>query len=243
MVDLPGFGPGTAQQLVEHLVGQVRDLAIPIQYESEVAAWDGRRLYVSSSDVPVDADWLFYAPGLKARTLHAPGEQWISQASVSALAGERPGLQLLIAGAGDRAVEGAIRLVEAGHQVTLASRSPRIRARGSYRQRLIESGAAILFETTIARIEPHPKGKVGAWLRSPHGDILWTGDQILARIGMEPRVHPELASVRGDIAYPRVLGMSIIGDAALPAWERSLVSAFASSMRAVKESSKRMDGR
>ncbi|WP_169098070.1 NAD(P)/FAD-dependent oxidoreductase [Sulfobacillus harzensis] len=232
VVDLPGFESDPAPALIATLTKQVAEVGIPVYLRSRAVRWNGAALTVEALSDPIKADWFFYAPGLRARVLGIPGEEWASQESISD-AVRSPSGSVLIIGAGDRAVEGAFRLAEAGHQVTLLCRSDRLKARRAYRMRLRESGVTVKYHTRLVHLAASGKRR-HAWLEGPQGAQEWEGDRVMIRIGMEPRVDPNLASVRGDLAYPRALRMSIIGDAALAVPDRSLVTAMASAMRAVK---------
>lgn len=240
IVDLPGFGPASADQLMQHLADELDSRHVPVYCGRSAINWDGAQLFCADGTM-LPADWLFYAPGLSARTLGVAGEQWVSSVSFSQLIDASPAQRILIVGAGDRAVEGALRLDNAGHQVTLLARSKTLRARSSYQDQLRQSGVAVLKETEPASIERHGDDLrvclKGAGAPAPW----WEGATVLVRIGMQPEVVPALALVNGDLAYARQLNMTVIGDAALMPWERSLVTAFASAMRAVKTFVQRMD--
>lgn len=228
IVDLPGFGPASAVELTRKLQVDLERLQIRMKYGAEAVSWNGGRLGLTDGST-LDGETFFYAPGLQPRNLDIPGEDLKSPASMSELATQEP-RRVLVVGGGDRALEGAIRLAEAGHQVTIALRSEEMRARKEYRERLAATAAVVLTNAVPRELDRRGGHLVMCW---EHG-ASWEGDQVLVRIGMEPAVHPHLAQVHQDRAFPKALNMAVIGDAALAPWERSLVTSFASAMRAVK---------
>lgn len=228
IVDLPGFGPAPASELIHHFRRELDRIQVRVQYGAGVESWDGERLILQDGST-LRGETFFYAPGLRSRMLGIPGEELTSAASMSELARQAPG-RVLVVGGGDRAVEGAIRLAEAGHQVTVALRSEKMRARREYRERLDKTSAVVLTNVSPRRLDWGSGHLIMSWEQGK----AWEGDQVLVRIGMEPAVHPSIALVHQDRAFPRMLNMAVIGDAALASWERSLVTSFASAMRAVK---------
>lgn len=234
VVDLPGYEEMSAVQLIERLAGQMDRWGVTTYLNTEVARWkngqiatrDGRQFH---------ADRVFYAPGLKTRRLCVLGDDAVFSGSVGDLvASSGRGRQVMVVGAGDRGVEAAIRLDDAGWTVTLVSRSFELAARQNYRIKVSRSGVEVLRQAVVTGIERTNDGVAVHLEVADGGGRVWYGREILARIGMEPDVISSLAEVRHDLAYARVLGMTVVGDAALAPWERSLVSAFASSMREVK---------
>lgn len=243
IVDLPGFGPDSGQVLVRHLLDQLRGMDIPVLFGRTVMAWDGQQAMVSHDgrQDTMDADWFFYAPGLRARALVIPGQQWIGDESVSDLVAAPP-QSILVVGAGDRAVEGALRLARAGHAVTVLCRSGRLAARPQLTDQLAASPVDVRCHTRLVQLEQDGATLVATLDGVPEADRVWRGTKVLVRIGMEPDVVNALAWVQDDFAFARPLRMSLIGDAALPAWERSLVTAFGSAMGAVKAVARRLEG-
>jgi thioredoxin reductase (NADPH) len=232
VTDLPGYSRIGASDLAERLHEELDHLNVPLYYNSEVLFWDGQWLHAPGQRASYD--WVFYAPGLKPRRLGIAGEDWAFKGSVSDLIHIPDSTQICIIGAGDRAVEGAVRLAQAGHRVTVVCRSARLRARPSYQERLREVGVTVLRETVVTAIDAIA-GRLVAYGQGPRGrEWQWSGDQILVRIGMQPAVADDLAMVVQDLAYPRQMRMTVIGDAAVSAWQRSLVTAFATAMQAVK---------
>lgn len=232
VVDLPGFDSAPAFALIETLLQQLRDVDVDLHLRTPIVDWDGTELRIEDQPLAIEAGWFFYAPGLRPRVLDIPGREWISAESVSEVIDGSPGAVLMV-GAGDRAVEGAIRLSQQGHQVTLLCRSWELRARREFRERLLSTSVRVARNTRLIRLEGSRRGR-HAWIEAPEGVQQWEGERVLVRIGMEPRVLPQLAAMHDGVAYPRRLRMSIIGDAALPVPYRSLVAAMASSMCAVK---------
>ncbi len=233
IVDLPGFSPAPAHVLIERLTHELGRVGAAIEYGRQAVSWNGSELSLSDGSA-LEAGWLFYAPGLRTRRLHIPGEDRAFRGSVSELAGCAPKRRVLIIGGGDRSVEGAIRLARAGHAVTLAVRSPRLYARLPYQTELSDTSATVFYRTEAVRIEGKPGHLRVPFAGAGAPDAAWEGSDVLVRIGMEPDIVSQIARVRGDQAYGRHLRMTVIGDAAMDPWERSLVTAFASAMRALK---------
>ena len=241
VVDLPGFGPDTSESLLHHLQHQVTRFGMSIHLGTSLTDWSGiTHVATLSNGSHCLVDRVFYAPGLRSRLLDVPGSELVSDLSVTDFVNDNHRPQsILMIGAGDRAVEGAVRLCEAGHRVTLICRSPGLRARMSYQKRILATPIDVHYSEVVSRIQR--EGTVlqveltGMW-----GASRWEGDAVLVRIGMEPNVNSALAVVQGDIAYPKELGLTVIGDAALNPWERSLVTVFASGMRAMKRLSLQM---
>lgn len=233
VVDLPGFGPAPASALIEQLVQQVNNLGVPIYWNSPAEHWDGAVLRCQDG-LAIRADWLFFAPGLRPRRLAITGEELVYPGSVSELAqGSRP-QRILVVGGGDRAVEGALRLAAARHDVTLLVRSEALKARQSYQASLQRSAVRVLARTRLVKLM-RDDNKIRAALATGEQVGEWIGDNVIVRIGMEPDAGPYWVRVADDRAEAALPRMTVIGDAAHQPWERSLVTAFSSAMRAVKE--------
>jgi thioredoxin reductase (NADPH) len=230
IVDLPGFAPAPSARLVERFRDDLARLHVPVYYGAGAVGWaDGS--IVCRDGRAFAADHVIYAPGLRVRRLGIPGEEWAFGGSAGDLANSALHQQILVVGSGDRGIEAALRLADKGHAVVVASRSSVPSARAPYRRALAQSGVAVLPNAEVkaitrngARVSAELSGKM------PY----WTGDAILIRVGMEPDLAIELAAMRHDLAYSRYPDISVVGDAALEPWERSLVTAHASAMQAVK---------
>jgi len=234
LIDVPGF-VGSAAELAQRLESQLTGWPITIYRTTRVVAFDAetRRLVVDGAP-ELEADWLFYAPGLRARRLEVPGAQQIVDRSVSDYLSVGPaGRPVVVVGGGDRAAEAALRLAEGGLQVTLVHRGRSLSARPGYRARLAAGPVRILYETVVRAIQGGPDG-YRVDVEGPSGRTTWDVDQVFIRIGMEPAVDHSLARVEAGVAVPAYAGITVIGDAALPGWQHSIVSAWASAMQSVK---------
>lgn len=241
VVDLPGFGPASSDALAVRLALQVQQSGARILMGHSLVGWDGQTVRLDDGR-RMDADWFFYAPGLRTRGLTISGHQWISARSVSDLI-PGPSRRILMVGAGDRAVEGACRLASAGHFVTLVCRRDTLQARTGFVERLAQSTVEVWYQTVLTGLTQEDPGHVVAEMQQARRVVTWVGDEVLLRIGMEPDVNASLAFVLHDRAYPAALRMSVIGDAALPAADRSLVAAMADAMQSVKRSLQRLEVR
>lgn len=235
IVDLPGLARVSGSEFARHLASQIESLGVHIVRRERVTGWSDGRVTTETGH-QYAADWLLYAPGLRVRTLNIPGIEHAFSGSVSDLV-ERPGAgRVLVVGGGDRAIEGALRLHRSGWHVTVAVRAQSVAASYPYRQALSNSQISVWYATRLrelTRLEQQVRADLvqGSVAESP---VRWTGDEVLVRIGMEPDIHPPFAALHHDVSQSQLLGMTVIGDAALPSWARSLTSAFASSMQAVK---------
>ncbi|MCY0864524.1 MAG: FAD-dependent oxidoreductase [Sulfobacillus sp.] len=239
LVDVPGF-TGSAAELAHRLESQLSQWPVTIYRSASVVAYDvhTRRLVVDGQ-TDREAAWLFYAPGLRTRRLEVPGAHEVVDYSVSDyLARKRDNPAVVVVGGGDRAAEAALRLAEAGLLVRLIHRGAALSARPSYRARLAALSVPIFYHTVVRAILRQPIGyRVEG--EGPLGSVAWDVDQVFIRIGMEPAIDDRLARLEGGVAVPAHPGISVIGDAALPSWQHSIVSAWASAMQTVKHWSRR----
>jgi thioredoxin reductase len=234
VMDLPGF-IGDAPQLVATLTRQLDQWQVPVWLECHAESYDvqARRLTVSGGR-SLACDWVIYAPGLRARQLVCPGAELIRDASVSTLIHQGPWPRpVLVVGGGDRALEAGLRLRRAGVSVTVLHRGEQLVAQRRFRTEAQSAGIALVANAQIERVQLEHDGYRVTWSRrGVRQDAVFA--RILVRIGMEPNVREPWARIQEGIAVPRMPRLTVIGDAALPVWERSLVSAYASAMRALK---------
>ncbi|PSR25286.1 MAG: hypothetical protein C7B46_20700 [Sulfobacillus benefaciens] len=234
IVDLPGQPEISATQVLHGLIAHIERMSIPIALQSRVIGWSGNTIHLQDGR-RIFADRVIYAPGLKNRTLDIPGQEWISNAGTGEiLAAQRS--PILIVGGGDRALEAACRLAEAGIHVILVHWRKEFSARREFQERLQPLPVDIVREAQVTGIT---RGQSGYHVR------ISTGTQqqrevdvadILVRIGMEPDIEPGFAipvSQEMVPSYPRH-DLLVVGDATVAPAYRSLVAAYASGMQAAK---------
>ncbi|MBX5466060.1 MAG: NAD(P)/FAD-dependent oxidoreductase [Firmicutes bacterium] len=228
--DLPGWPEVPASEVLERLSDHLARLGVAVELGVEAVAYDPARERLTFADgTTVVCRYLVYAPGLRVRRLGVPGEEALSDESVAAFLarmGSRPA-RCLVVGGGDRALEAAARLAEAGHPTVVVHRRDRFRARAQMRARLAASGAEVWWNTSVRAIAREE----GAWavaLQQPGRRLTVRVDHVVVRIGMEPDWAPGI-----PVSDPEGR-LAVAGDAAHEAPYRSLVTAFGSGMAAVR---------
>ncbi len=231
IVDLPGQPDVLATELAHALDEQLQRLGVGIEYGCQVVGFSDLRLIFADGG-SVESSHVIYAPGVRTRRLAVAGIEEVVDRSASAiLAGSRAGIKVLVVGGGDRAAEAASRLAEAQIPTVLVHRRASLRARTAFRNRLAASGAAIRLKSRVLALHRASNGGVLVDLCGSDGMEHLQVTHVLVRIGMEPDLTSGLERVVAN-ARPE---FRLIGDAAECPPYRSLVVAFASGMRAVKE--------
>ncbi len=228
ITDLPGLPGIYAHELCQRLAVQLDSLHVPILYGREAIGYDRGYLIFADGRRVASAE-VVLAPGLRPRQLAVPGAELIEEVSVSDLLAAREVGPAAVIGGGDRAVEAASRLAEEGIGTLVIHRGRRLDARPALEERLTASGAQLWTESRVTAVEPCAAG----WQIT----VEWRGrravhivHQILVRIGMIPDLSTRWQASL-DSASDHV---NLIGDAARTPAYRSLVTAFADGMTAVK---------
>ncbi len=231
ITDMPGIPQIGGQALMDELQEQLRRLAIGVEYGCQAVDFRNHQLSLADG-TKLTCRGVIYAPGVRTRTLEAPGAEAIRDVSASQILNlpERRGLDILVVGGGDRAVEAAIRLAESGLAVRLVHRRSRLRARASFRQRLGQSGADVLLNTVVAGVARSENGRLHVQLVRGGDNVQVEVSHVLVRIGMEP----DLLSPLAEAALNMPQTVRLAGDAVESPAYRSLATAFASGMRAAK---------
>lgn len=236
IVDIPAMGEISADELRGLWTEEIEQRDIPLELNTRAIAFDPNRERLQFADGREEpCTHLIYSPGLRPRTLGVPGESAAERSgSVSDfLHRHREDLgdiRCLVVGGGDRALEAASRLAEAGARTTMVVRGSRFRGRPSMVRRLTQSGARAYFGTEVAAIEPETR-HFRVRLSAPRGPWNWEGEGIFIRIGMEPDDRLNVVPVR---ARTPAFFVQRVGDAVAEAPYRSFVTAYASGMRAAK---------
>jgi len=230
IVDLPGLPEILAPELVERLRKQLHDLNISVEYGCQVVSFTGQRLVLADGG-EIASSRMIYAPGVRRRKLEAEGVDGLADTSTSQiLASAQPRDRVLVVGGGDRAVEAASRLAEANIPTVLVHWRSVLRARSSFQKRLRMSGADVRMPSRVCAVRPTEGERVRVEIQGPLGVESFDVSHVLVRIGMEPDLTPDLARAFTQMPHR----VRLIGDAAEPICDRSLVVAFASGMRAIK---------
>lgn len=227
--DIPGQIDLPASTLLTQLTHHLSMFQIPLQLNARVVAYKEGMLHLEDGDT-VAVDRVIYAPGLRDRRLKIPGDEWISARGTGELLARPSHGPVLVVGGGDRALEAACRLAEAGILVTLVHRHYEFRARPEFSDRLGRTPARILWDTTLHRIQREDQGSRVIVRKSGNPTDIGVFSEILVRIGMEPDLEPGVAPNHQDGDSRAIL----VGDAATTSPYRSLVEAYASGMRAAK---------
>lgn len=234
IVDLPGQPEISATQVLHGLIAHIERMSIPIALQSRVIGWSGNTIHLQDGR-RIFADRVIYAPGLKNRTLDIPGQEWISNASTGDILDARSS-PVLIVGGGDRALEAACRLAEAGLQVILVHWRKEFSARHQFQERLQPLPVDILREAQVTSITKEDHGyQVNIATDSHHTRTVSVAD-ILVRIGMEPDIEPGFAigAFHETVPSQPRQDLLVVGDATVAPAYRSLVASYASGMQAAK---------
>lgn len=231
ITDMPGIPQIDGQALMGELQEQLRRLAIGVEYGCQAVGFMNHQLSLADG-TKLPCRGVIYAPGVRARTLEVPGAEAIRDVSASQILNfpERRALDILVVGGGDRAVEAAARLAERGLAVRLVHRRSQLRARANFRQRLGQSGADVLLNTVVAGVALSENGRLQVQLARGERNVQVEVSHVLVRIGMEPDLIAPLAEAASKMPQSVLLA----GDAVESPAYRSLVTAFASGMRAAK---------
>lgn len=227
VVDVPGWTPRPASELVEALVAHVRRVGGEIHCEVTVTGWDPEGFPVADGHRLPPADRVLVAPGTVVRRLGVPGEEFASTMSVSQfLKRAAPGV-VAVVGGGDRAVEAAVRLQSAGHRTLLLHRRVGFRARPDLLAQAATAGVEIVAPATVVRLARESDGAVTVTTAEPAEHRVYRVTAVFLRIGME--AHPLAAAA---LQWPHA---RLAGDAWVPPRHRSIVTAYATAMQAAKD--------
>lgn len=225
IVDLPGFEGGAARlvQVLEHQLARVK---AEIKLGVAVTGYDATTHHVIHSAGEDFVEALCYAPGLRVRQLHVPGESALPVLSVSEVVKEPDAVRsVVVIGGGDRAVEAACRMANAGKHVTLVHRGATFRARTSLARCLENTHVNVRGNTEVTSFNVYRDG----FQVSLTGADCVFAQRVFVRIGMEPDWNPAI------VGNPAAETVRMVGDATLPSHLRSLSMAFATANKTMKE--------
>ncbi|MCL6574708.1 MULTISPECIES: NAD(P)/FAD-dependent oxidoreductase [Kyrpidia] len=254
--DYPGWrevqGPELARALVDHLLRSgtpLVDSAGPVRVDTA-----GRRVHTAAGEWEAEA--IVLATGARPRRLGIPGEAAMERRgevwSASRDAGRFRHLPVVVIGGGDRALEGAWLLAEAGAQVTIVHRRTSFRARREWRERVFRHpGITVMAPAWAVAIQGSDQTQSVRIRLGGAGEIEVPAAGVFVRIGTEPNLEgihdlPRLDSY-GVVAVDRwgrtsLPGIYAAGDVCTPAPYTGVASAVADGMRAVKAAVQDMEG-
>jgi thioredoxin reductase (NADPH) len=139
LIDYPGFPFSTGRDLLKSFQNHLQSTKVDLYLSSLVVKVDPNERIVYTRDGAYGYDFLILATGAKDRRLGVPGEEVLLRQTYSASRDRHRfrGKQVCVVGGGDRALEGAWLLAEAGANVLLVHRSDRFRARAEFREKAI----------------------------------------------------------------------------------------------------------
>ncbi len=240
---------------------QVREAGVEVRTGTRVTAVTpaGDAVRVEAGAALLMARRVIVASGARPRRLGVPGEaEMIARGEVWRGSRDRErfaGLPVAVVGGGDRAVQNALFLAEAGADVTLIHRSRRFRARRTFLEPALAhprirflTGAVVRRILGHARVEAvevgpaAPGGSAGAGGQVPTGTVLPVA-AVFVYIGMEPNT--ELLGGRAELdgegglrvdraGRASLPGVYAAGDVCTPAAFRSIPAAVGQGMVAAK---------
>lgn len=163
--DLAAVVPGTGAAIAARLGQQLRDLAIPVAYDTVAMALEGssvRGALVRTSDgARHAASAVVIATGVRKRHLDVPGERELEGRGVSYSATrDRDGFaggHVVVAGGGDAGFENALLLTDVGCTVTLVIRDA-ARAREEFHERIAaEPRIEVLMGARVTAVLGHER--------------------------------------------------------------------------------------
>ena len=198
-----GLRAANGRELYQHFAAHFAEAQVETLTNAEITALDcaTKRAQLAEGR-ELQARALILATGARRRTLGIPGEKELAGRGVL-VSGARDreqyaGQRVCIIGGGDAAAENALLLAQAGAQVTLAHRGPRLRARAEFVAQVEQHPQIeLLLETNatringVERVESVELEKDGAaFIREAAG--------VLVRIGVAPNSELFRAQLKTD---------------------------------------------
>lgn len=267
IIDYPGLPAANGEALKRHFVEHVRPWFRDIRCGAEIRSLDvaAKKLVVSvDGRIEVyEPRFLILAMGARPRRLGVPGEEeMLARGESYSAARDRfrfRGRPVAVVGGGDRALEGALLLAEAGADVLLIHRRQEFTARPEYVQPVLRHGRIrVLTDAVVQRIVGRERleGIVVRRLQSPpdreEGDErFYPVDALFVRIGTEPNsrlVDGQVATdERGYVVVDATMETNVenvfaVGDLCTQPLYSSISLATAQGMVAAKTIAARLHG-
>jgi thioredoxin reductase (NADPH) len=193
VIDYPGISVQTGRELVPYFLSHVHELGCTYRCNVTVKEIAVARKTVVTAEETFTAHSLILAMGSRERRLNVPGEkEMIARGEVYSASRDFhkfQGKQVAVIGGGDRALEGAWLLAEAGARVELIHRSSLFRARPEFRERVFaHPRIRIHIDTIVKRIIGESRVQAVEIWHTSHSSRLEIvpADAVFVRIGVEP---------------------------------------------------------
>lgn len=144
VIDYLGIPAKSGEELLQKFTEHLADLSLVTDLNKRVISLDLNHRYLLLADqLRQPFDFVIVATGARDQTLGIPGEDLlISLRQVYSASRDKHlfhNQPVVVVGGGDRAVEGALLLAEAGSKVILIHRSEKFKARSEYLKRLFQT--------------------------------------------------------------------------------------------------------
>lgn len=200
--DYPGVICQGGEECYQHFFQNLQYLQVLYSLNTEVEGLDTTKHLVQTNKGEVRTNYLVLATGARPRRLGIPGEEVLYAREETYSTSEQlerfTGKRILIVGGGDRAFEGAYRLLNVAKSIQIIHRSEWLRARAEYVEPVLQHQDVLLrLNHQCVKIEQAGEEKI-VWIEGPQGISKEVYDFVLIRIGVEPYLPLALPELRTD---------------------------------------------